>query len=118
MQVFCVYKEFEAFLYSLLCMILSLVEQSHVSVCTWVPTENREYSNIVALIITTNLLFVCYSFNSWFSADIMCEISKATTSTYSLCRLGESCVTNYIPRRGVGGSHLTLILAFTVQDYP
>jgi hypothetical protein len=110
MQVFCVYKEFEAFLYSLLCMIFSLVEQSHASVCAWVPTEKHEYSIIVALIITTNLLFVCYSFNSWFSADIMCEISKATASTYSLCRLGESCVANYILCRGVGGAISQLFL--------
>jgi len=96
-----------------------LVGHSPASVCAWVPTENCEYSIIIVLIITTNLLFVCYSFNSWFSADIICEISQATASTCSLCRLGKSCVANHILCRGmVGRRHLTLILAFTVQDYP
>jgi len=65
-----------------------LVGHSHVSVCAWVQTENREYSIIVVLIITNNSLFDCYSFNSWFSADVICEISQATASIYSLCRMG------------------------------
>ena len=87
---------------------------SHASVCARVPTENSEYSIIVVLIITTNLLFVSYSFNSWFSADIICQISQAIASTYSLFRLSELLYT----MQGCGGWHLTLILAFTVQDYP
>lgn len=37
-----------------------LVGHSHASVCAWVPTENREYSTVVVLIITTNLLFVVH----------------------------------------------------------
>ena len=79
-----------------------LVGHSHASVCAWVPTENCEYS-IIVLIITTNLLFVCYSFNSRFSVDIICDISQATASTYSLCRLGQSCVANYILGRDMWG---------------
>lgn len=96
----------------------SLVGHSHASVCAWVQTENREYSIVVVLIITTNLLFVCYSLNSWFSADIICEISQATASTYSLCSWVSHVllITYYV---GVwDGGHLTLILAFKVQDYP
>jgi hypothetical protein len=73
-----------------------LVEHCHASVCVihaWVPTKNSEYSIIVVLIqITTKLLFVCYSFNSWFSADIISEPSPASTSMYSWFRLGEFCV--------------------------
>jgi len=79
--------------------------------------QNREYFIVVVLIITTNLLFVCYSLNSWFSGDIICEISQATASTYSLCSWVSDVllITYYV---GVWeGCHLTLILEFTEQDY-
>jgi hypothetical protein len=90
-----------------------LAEHSHASVCAWVPTENREYSIIVVLIITTNLLFVCHLFKFWFSADLICETSQATASTYWVSHV--LLITYYV---GVWGGHLTLFLAFTRQDYP
>ena len=90
-----------------------LAEHSHASVCAWVPTENREYSIIVVLIITTNLLFVCHLFKFWFSADFICETSQATASTYWVSHL--LLITYYVGVWGGGAiSHFFLHLHYRI----
>lgn len=107
-------------------VFIKCLEPSHIPRCEWRsgPVEHCHASVCVLWVFDYccfdsyyNKFVVCYSVNSWFSTDIICEISQTSTSTYSLFRLGESCVAHCILCKEVGG-HIELILAFTVQDYP
>jgi hypothetical protein len=92
-----------------------LAGHSLAFVCARKHAEKRWAFNYCCFDYYNKFFVVCYSFNSWFSADIICEISHANASTYSLFRMGESCVAYYITCTDVGGPSHTYSCNYSTE---